>query len=296
MPITIEDVLALENLENRLRTLLPEQYQDTYEEVMPVSMGSAGLKYDDDGRVAWDRMWQTFCDLAMAGGPPHRGALLEPASPAPQDQSGRVSVEICRGIELVTGLKAQPSSEPGWIQVTCKSVGMAAWLVRAIVMENVLARHQGELLYLPYGPDFRMEREIKNVITVMAKTCHYWAGHTSPERQQSMEQLLTAPDSQLLEPGASADRAFVTAMSERIHAETTFPCFAHRYAGWVGVECPSVRAAIWIMRGLVTQSVLARREGEVLFIPANPSADPNAERCVCTFLEIHHLASVKKIL
>lgn len=39
-----------------------------------------GLQCDTDGRVAWNRIWQAFCDLAIAGGPPHKGRLLGPGS------------------------------------------------------------------------------------------------------------------------------------------------------------------------------------------------------------------------
>ena len=67
-----EDREALHALDLRLRTVLPEQYQECYEDLQPVSMGSAGLRYRGDGRVAWDEMWGSFCDLAMAGGPPHK--------------------------------------------------------------------------------------------------------------------------------------------------------------------------------------------------------------------------------
>jgi sirohydrochlorin cobaltochelatase len=309
MPTTLEDVLALEVLENRLRAILPEQYQDSYEDVLPVSMGSAGLKYDVDGKVAWDQMWATFCDLAMAGGPPHRGTLLEPASveeiSAQPDPYERVSREICRGIRMVTGLNAQPSCRAGWIEVACNSAGMAGWLVRAIVMENILARHDGHNLYLPAGPHFRLEREIKNVITATAKTCHYWTGHIPAEQQRSIEQLLTTDeDSRLLGPALLSDLSggispypvFLSAMSERIRNETRLQCFANRYFGWVGVECPSVRAAIWIMRAMVAGNVLARREGVVLFVPVNPSKDSTGERAVRTLLSAHHLASVKKLL
>ena len=85
MTMTVEDRRALEALEVRLRAILPEEYQDAYEDVQPVSMGSAGLKYGADGKVAWNEIWATFCDLAMAGGPPHRGTLLEPGSRAAID-------------------------------------------------------------------------------------------------------------------------------------------------------------------------------------------------------------------
>src|SRR6185295_7233648 len=134
--LTVENVLALEALETKLRAILPEQYRDSYEDVLPVSMGSAGLKYDADGQVAWDQMWATFCDLAMAGGPPHRGTLLAPATAeevrAEPDKYHRVVDEICRGISLVTGLRSEPASlECGasWVQVECRSAGMAGWLV-----------------------------------------------------------------------------------------------------------------------------------------------------------------------
>jgi sirohydrochlorin cobaltochelatase len=73
-----DDQRALEELDLRLRVLLPATYQDSYENLEPTPMGSAGLKYGPDGRVAWDQIWSSFCDLAMAGGPPHKGKLLEP--------------------------------------------------------------------------------------------------------------------------------------------------------------------------------------------------------------------------
>ena len=113
------DRRALEALDARLRTLLPEEYRDSYEDVQPISMGSAGLKYDADGQVAWDQMWGSFCDLAMAGGPPHKGTLLEPGSEAEIDAQfdryDEVAEEICRGISMATGLRSYVSPTPGWV-------------------------------------------------------------------------------------------------------------------------------------------------------------------------------------
>ena len=80
--MNVDDRAALDVLDLRLRTLLPEEYQDSYEDVQPAPMRSAGLKFDADGKVAWDEIWGSFCDLAMAGGPPHKGALLEPGTGA----------------------------------------------------------------------------------------------------------------------------------------------------------------------------------------------------------------------
>src|SRR3954469_4135413 len=119
MAIADVDRAALALLDTRLNTLLPEEYQGA--DTAPTPMGSAGLKFASDGRVAWDEMWGSFCDLAMAGGPPHRGKLLEPASKAEIDaEPGRyqqVVDELCRGVEMVTGLFTEPSSISGWIHV-----------------------------------------------------------------------------------------------------------------------------------------------------------------------------------
>jgi sirohydrochlorin cobaltochelatase len=54
---------------------------------------------------------------------------------------------------------------------------MALWLLRAIVVENISVRREGTTLYFPAGPAFRLENEIKNVITVVAKTHHDWQEH-----------------------------------------------------------------------------------------------------------------------
>src|SRR5829696_8884708 len=98
------DRMALEELDARLQTILPEQYQDSYEEMAPVPMRSAGLKYGADGRVAWNEIWGSFCDLAMAGGPPHKGSLLEPGRGddigAQRDRYAEVAEEICRGVMM----------------------------------------------------------------------------------------------------------------------------------------------------------------------------------------------------
>ena len=206
MTMSSDDRDSLETLEARLRAILPDEYQDTYEEVQPVSMGSAGMRYDVDGRVAWNEMWATFCDLAMAGGPPHKGTLLEPASPAQiasqPDRYAQVVEEISRGIRMVTDLTPEPSPIPGWVRVDCLGEGMAGWLLRAIVMENVSARADGTALDLPAGPDYRLEKEIKNVITVIAKTCHYWEGHMWRAEQRFVAELFAtiAVESPLLQP------------------------------------------------------------------------------------------------
>jgi sirohydrochlorin cobaltochelatase len=307
MTVSLEDILALEALEDKIRAILPALYSDSYEDVLPGSMGSAGLKYDLDGHVAWDQIWGSFCDLAMAGGPPHRGSLLQPGTAEEiehnRERYDHVSKEIRRGIGMVTRLATLEPANDGWIGVECHGTGMASWLMRAIVMENVLARREDRTLFLPAGPEFRLAKEIKNVITVIAKTCHYWIEHTPPEQQAAIEALFE--NASLLEPASISEiqcepqtyREVVEHIAAEIGANLKLPCFTNRYPGWVGIECRNSRTAIWVMRALVAEDVLSRREGEVVFVPAHPNLDAEGgcERLLLTFLRVHRLSVVKKI-
>ena len=78
---------------------------------------------------------------------------------------------------MTTLLDTSVSPVPGWVLSSCLSEAMTGWLLRAIVMENVAARAEGMALDLPAAPHFRLEKEIKNVVTVIAKTSHYWLEH-----------------------------------------------------------------------------------------------------------------------
>src|SRR5262249_20575082 len=79
-------------------------------------MGAAPLLKDAQGGVAWDAMWQGFCELALAGGPPHRGTLLEPVTrdEALGDPEGGLAVRRGnpRGTPPATG-GAPPEGPPG---------------------------------------------------------------------------------------------------------------------------------------------------------------------------------------
>lgn len=164
---------------NLLSELLPPRYQNSVPSAAP--MGAAALKYDSEGNAAWNEIWTDFCDLALAGGPSHRGTLLEPGDPENVKQQPeayqKVIAELERGIKIVTGLESVRSETPGWIGLRCTSEEMALWLLRAIVVENVSVRREGTVLFFPADPTFRLEKEVKNVITVVAKTNHYWQEH-----------------------------------------------------------------------------------------------------------------------
>jgi sirohydrochlorin cobaltochelatase len=295
-----------EVLDSRLKTLLPEEYQDTYESMQPTPMGSAGLKYDADGQVAWDQIWGSFCDLAMAGGPPHKGTLLEPGTQTEIDAQfasyDEVAEEICRGIRMVTGLRAYVAPDPGWVCVTCHGDAMAGWLLRAIVMENVAARRRGAIVELPAAPHFRLEKEIKNVITVIAKTCHYWLGHIPDHQQHAIAELFQemARESPLVEPDLSnadapKNRTLASNIAARIQRSIGLRESSQRSPGWLGLECPSVRVAVWMMRALVATNVLSRREGPVLFVPVNPATDPGGTLVAGALERIHRCTLARQI-
>ena len=297
-----------ETLESRLITILPEQYQDCYENIEPVSMGSAPLMYGTDGKVLWSEMWGSFCDLAMAGGPPHKGKLLRPGSRAEIDSQslryGDVVREIGRGITMVTGLESEASSTPGWVSVKCTGDTMAEWLIRAILMENVSARCNHTVLDLPAGPTYRLEKEIKNVITVVAKTCHYWIDHVPRLQQRDIGHLFAKMDAEspLIQPAFLDDRdvdgcKVLSAMiADAIQSATGLRSSNQEYVDWVGVECPDVRTAIWMMRAVVVSNVVSRREGSMFFLPVNPATDPQGETVLRTVRHLYGFAAAQGIL
>jgi sirohydrochlorin cobaltochelatase len=151
-------------------------------------MASAPMRYTDNGQVDWGNMWDSFCVLPREGGPPHRPTLLRPDEGA--DLANlvyqAVVAEIVRGVAAVSGLTAAAGA-PGWVAVQCASSGMARWLAEAIVEENVLARSEGTQLFIPASAAYTLQGEIKNVVTALAKTSHYWREHLPREAKQAVE-------------------------------------------------------------------------------------------------------------
>jgi sirohydrochlorin cobaltochelatase len=151
-------------------------------------MAAAPMKYRPDGSADWGDMWDSFCVLAREGGPPHRGTMLQAQAHADTTSAGyRFAVEeICRGIAEVSGLRAR-QAEPGWIAAECGSLGLARWLAESIEQENVQARAEQSRLLVPVGDNFTLKGEIKNVITAVAKTTHYWQDHVPAEVRRAIE-------------------------------------------------------------------------------------------------------------
>ena len=151
-------------------------------------MAAAPLKFDEEGVVQWDDMWDSYCILALDGGPPHRGTLLaHTADVDTESETYQFAVaEITRAIKLVSGFDTSRHS-PGWLRVECNNIGQAYWLVDAILEENVEAKLDGSGVLVPVADTFTLKGEIKNVVTAVAKTTHYWTEHVPAEVKQTME-------------------------------------------------------------------------------------------------------------
>jgi hypothetical protein len=183
MPVTVAaaPVRHLDALEDSLRRDAAARRREYAPAARPdpsIPMTSAPFLWRPDGRPDWGGMWTTFCELALYGGPPQRGpeSPLRAPTGSSTDSDAEMLAEMRRGIWETTGLYAEPAG-PGCLSVTCDSPTMAAWMCAAIILENVGARLDDDRLLLPAGPSFGLKDEVKSIITVVAKTHHYWQAH-----------------------------------------------------------------------------------------------------------------------
>ncbi|HEX4143582.1 MAG TPA: hypothetical protein VHY91_08620 [Pirellulales bacterium] len=298
-PPTLSDhqLAQLRLLENKINAMLPPRYQGCFEDVPPTAMGAAKLKTGSDGQIAWGEIWTTFCHLALAGGPPHRGTLLEPVPAADAEacpgQQQQVVAEIERAICLTTELTPFACPTPGWVGVHVGDANLAAWLVRAIVAENISTQREGSDLFLPAGPHYRVEKEIKNVVTSLAKTCHYLLDHLPPGcRPAGMDRRLVEPTSR--EEIATSPARYCSAVAELergIRQVTRLDTTAGNSQGWIGVQCASEEMSVWMMRAVAVEDVLARREGDLLCVPVSMRADrrQGTDRVLTVVAQAHRL-------
>ena len=146
---------------------------------------------------------------------------------------------------------------------------------------------------------------MKNVVTSVAKTCHYWEGHIPPAQQQAIAALFADPTGNwpLVEPTHGRDAVHVEKtqriadrVATAIAQSTGLARTAHTAAGWLGLECPGVRPAVWMMRALVASNILSRREGTTLFVPIHPLRDPDGSIVAGTVARIHGYARTRGVV
>ena len=164
----------------------------------PPPMAAAPFVYTEDGRPDWGTMWSSFCELALHGGAPHRGAddpVIANAAVADAGSGSEAAAELRRGIFATTGLAAE-EAEPGWLAIVCYNRRMAAWMCAAIILENVDARCEGERMFVPSGGSLELTNGVKSVVTVVAKVHHYWAAHMAARGEVAfLSAALPDPDS-----------------------------------------------------------------------------------------------------
>ena len=290
---------SLPELQSRADALLPGQYQSQQGLPNPRSMGSAPLQYDANQRVAWDQIWTHYCDLALAGGPPHRGSLLEAPTitEVEYEPAGYhlVCGELIRGITLAAKLAAQPGSAPGWLAVTCADEPMAAWMHRAVMAENVFVRRRGNAIEVPAAPTFRLAKEVKNVVVALAKTSHYWSYHLNAEEKTRAAAVLQASEASLIEPVARPEalddaefyRTSVAETARQWHQATGLETRAGSALGWIGVRLRDEITAAWFVRHAIASDLLARREEEYVYLPVpSRQATPTIKRVTERWLQL----------
>jgi hypothetical protein len=182
------------------------------------------------------------------------------------------------------------------VGVRCETANLAGWLLRAIVAENIIARRDGNALFVPAGPRFTVEKEIKNVVTSLAKTCHYLLDHLPAGRRP------TGLDGRLVEPAsreeiAASPAAYLSAASGLEHGirqATQLDTTTGKSLGWIGVQCASEEMSVWMLRAVAVEDVLVRREGDLLCVPVSmhPDRREGTDRVLSIVEQAYRLWSV----
>ena len=252
-------------------------------------------------------IWGSFCDLAMAGGPPHKGALLEPGN----EGGDRRAVRSLRRGRRGDLPRHQDGDRPARVSSPRLPAGSAS-RVRRRDGRLAAARHRhGERRGSPPRRDARTagvrrtsaSRRKSRTSSPSSPRPATTGWATCPrDQQQAIAELFVtmAGESPLIEPDLSSPDSDERAASWP-RASLTDPASTglqrsnHRYPGWLGLECPSVRAAVWMMRALVASNVLSRREGTVLFVPVNPATDPRGVNVAGAVERVYRCAAARGI-
>jgi len=153
--------------------------------LLPSASVTPPLSLDDDGAPDWKAFAAAAGELALFNGAPARTAAAAIDAPDPNGDTMRLNdvvMELRRGIFEVTGLFSEPVA-PCWLAVSCDSRRMAAWVTAAMLLENVEARAEGDVLLVPASPDYRLEDEGVAIIAALAKVLRYWRDHLAPREE-----------------------------------------------------------------------------------------------------------------
>ena len=306
MTLSLDNRRTLEALEVRLRVLLPEEYQDSYETCEPKPMGSAGLKYGADGQVAWDEMWGASAIWRWPAGRRTRARCSSRL--ARGDRRASRSLRRGRRRDLPRHHDGDRSprasvADPGWVRVTCFSDAMAGVAAaRHRDGERVGARAAARPSICRPRPASGSKRRSRTSSPSSPRPATTGSGHMPREQQRAIADLFAAHGGGVAthrsgrrrEDGARASAP--EGLSRAIERETGWKAAHHQYRGWLGVECSTVKAAIWMMRMMVASNVLSRREGTVLFLPVNDVSDAGGEIVTRLLTRVHRFAAARSIV
>ena len=110
-------------------------------------------------------------------------------------------------------------------------------------------------------------------MVALSKTHHYWDGHLT-----GAEQSLARED--VWEPATPAEAAASPAEYEVAAGEVEegvraagLPTSPRRYVGWVGIETAGEEEAVWLLRAVLVEQVLARGEEGLLYLSVGATPD-----------------------
>ncbi len=134
------------------------------------------VQYGSDGRPDWPATCAVLPALALLGGPPVREsvALLHTDDPRKLAEDWDPASEVRRGVFEVTGLYAEAGDLPAWLEVTCASARMAAWMAACLVLEGIEARSAGDRFSLPLAPSFTLHEDVRDLVVAVAKAHRQW--------------------------------------------------------------------------------------------------------------------------
>ncbi|MCC6237305.1 MAG: hypothetical protein IT299_07005, partial [Dehalococcoidia bacterium] len=138
----------------------------------------ASVRYGADGRPDWVATCTGLPAPALLGGP----ALRAAAPLRHTDELRRLAEdwdpasEVRRGIFEVAGLYSEPGERAGWLDVSCASARMAAWLAACLVFEGIEARCDEDRLCLPVAPSFTLHEDVRDLVMAVARARQYWNG------------------------------------------------------------------------------------------------------------------------
>lgn len=107
----------------------------------------------------------------------------------------------------------------------------------------------------------------------LAKMQHDWGGHLTAAQQALAVEDIWEPATPAEAAAAPADHAPAASQVEDDLRAAGLPTSPRRSIGWICIETPGEEDAVWLLRAVLVEQVLARREDHVLYLPVGATPD-----------------------